>query len=214
VAPIENLFGNMDGQDKLHAIHYEVRCGLKDQKDYLTAILAGQNVEPPVVAKMNLSSTPPVADCPWPMLLSSTWQGVQVAFIPEQVCFDGKAGLFSGNFAKMISFELKKLKSWPWSGLQSRFRGELAERNNKELATLEFPVINLPVEGDGKCGKNVVVLFAESKGAVFFTGTDLNNVSVADGFSWVPERRKEGIIAGFLDDGAGEMIPVVDLARL
>lgn len=214
VAPIENLFGNMDGQDKLHALHYEVRCGLKDQKNYLMAILAGQDVAPPKIAKMVLSAAPPEADCPWPVLLSSTWQGVRVAFIPEQVCFDGKPGLFSGNLAKMISFELKKLKSWPWSGLKSRFRGDLAEKTNKELANLEFPVISVPVEGNGRCGKNVVVLFAQSKGAVLFTGTDLENISVAEDFSWVPERRREGIVVGFLTNDLGENIPVVDLSRL
>ncbi len=214
VAPVENLFSNMNGQDKLHAIHYEVRCGLKDQKDYLVAVLAGQNVEPPVPAKMELVSEQPIGDCPWAMLFATTWQGERVAFVPEQVCFDGKPGLFAGNLAKMISFELKKLKSWPWSALQARFRGDLAEMGNKELATLEFPVINVPVEGNGKCGKNVVVLYDDSKGAVFFTGSELDNVSVADDFIWVAERRKEGIVAGFLTDESGVMIPVIDLARL
>lgn len=214
VAPIENLFANMDGQAKLHAIHYEVRCGLVDQKKYLTAILSGQAVEPPAPAKMEISTALPTGTCPWPMLVASTWQGHRVAFIPEQVCFDGKPGLFSGNLAKMISFELKKLKSWPWSGLKSRFRGDLAERSNKDLARLEFPVVNVPVDGNGQCGKNVVVLFCEAKGAVFFTGSELVNVSVAADFSWVPERRKEGIVAGFLDDGSGELVSVIDLNRL
>jgi hypothetical protein len=214
IAPIENLFSNMDGQDKLHAIHYEVRCGLKDQKDYLVAVLAGETVTPPVPAKMELPDAPPVADCPWSMLVSSKWQGRAIAFIPEQVCFDGKPGLFCRNLGKMISFELKKLKSWPWSGLKARFRGDLAEKTNKELVSFEFPVINIPIEGNGKCGKNVVVLFAESKGGVVFTETGLENVSVDDGFSWIPERRKEGVVAGFLSDDSGEMIPVVDLARL
>ena len=214
VAPIENLFGNMTGQDKLHAIHYEVRCGLKDQKDYLVAVLGGESVTPPFPAKMELPDAPPVADCPWSMLVSSIWQGEAIAFVPEQVCFDGKPGLFCGNLAKMISFELKKLKTWPWSGLKARFRGDLAEKSNKDLVSLEFPVITIPIEGNGSCGKNVVVLFAESKGAVVFTETGLENVSVSEEFSWIPERRKEGVVAGFLTDDSGEMIPVIDLARL
>ncbi len=214
VVPIESLFENMEGQDKLHAIHYEVRCGLSDQKDYLMAILAGKSVDPPVPATIKIPNLPPESECPWPVLVSATWQGQRVAFIPEQICFDGKAGLFAGNLAKMISFELKKLKAWPWSGLTARFRGDLTGKNNKELASLEFPVINLPVEGNGKCGKNVIVLFAEAKGAVFFTGAELANLSVQDGFSWIPERRKEGIIAGFLNDNSAEMIPVIDLVRL
>lgn len=214
VAPIENLFKGMSGQDKLHAIHYEVRCGLKDQKDYLMGILAGELLEPPVPAKMDLPSAPPVGDCPWSMLVASTWQGERVAFVPEQVCFDGKAGFFAGNFSQLISFELKKLKSWPWSGLKSRFRGDLAEKDNKDLASLEFPVLSMPIDGNGKCGKNVVVLYMEAKGAVVFTGSELENISVADGFTWVAERRKEGIVAGFLSDEAGELMPVIDLTRL
>ncbi len=214
IAPIENLFNNMAGQNKLHAIHYEVRCGLVDQKNYLMAILSGDDVEPPVPAKMKIAAAPQKEDCPWSMLVASTWQGQRVAFIPEQVCFDGKPGLFSGKLEKMISFKLQKLKSWPWSGLQSRFRGDLAEKSNGELARLEFPVVNFSDAGDGRCGKNVVVLFSEAKGAVLFTGVALTNVSVAADFSWIPERRKDGIVAGSLDDGSGEMISVVDLNRL
>lgn len=215
IAPVEKLFSEMDGQQKLYAIHFEIRCGLTDQRSYLVNVLSGDYSPPPSPAKAPVVNKPKPVSCPWQTLLTGSWQGERVAFIPGQVAFEGYCSWWAGGgLSKLAAFPLKKLKAWPWSGLQSRFLGELAERSNKELASMEFPIIDLPLQGTGKSGKAVVVLFQDARGGVALMDAELDDLNVGEQFSWKPAVINDSLFAGELTTEFGEPIPVVDISRL
>jgi hypothetical protein len=143
------------------------------------------------------------------------WRGEHVAFIPEQVCFEGKPGMSTAQIARQQSYKLNKLKSWPWSGLKSKFRGALAEKTNKELASLEFPVLDIPVPASGLDGKYIVVLFQASKGAVVLVASALEDLELGEQYAWTASNSAEGdVVIGSISSDFGDPIPVVDISRL
>lgn len=215
IAPIEKLFSEMAGQQKLYAIHFEIRSGLTDQRGYLVQVLTGDYSPPSPPAKAPVIVKPKNVPCPWPVLATGSWQGERVAFIPEQINFEGYCSWWSGGgLAKLHAFPLKKLKAWPWSGLKAYFRGELAVRSNKELASMEFPILDLDLPGSGKSGKAVVVLFQGARGGVVLMDAELDNLNVGEQFLWKPATINESIFVGELTTEFGEPIPVVDITRL
>ena len=215
IAPIEKLFSEMTGQQKLYAIHFEIRSGLTDQRSYLVNVLNGDYSPPPPPAKAPAMAKPKVATCPWPVLVTGNWQGERVAFIPEQINFEGYCSWWGGGgLAKLHAFPLKKLKSWPWSGLKARFRGELSAKSNKDLVSMEFPILDLPLSGSGKVGKAVVVLFQGARGGVVLMDSELDNLNVGEQFSWKAAVINDSVFAGELTTEFGEPIPVVDITRL
>lgn len=228
VAPIEKLFADMEGQKKLHAIHFEIRSGLMGQLNYIVGALAGDFGPLPPLPKLAETATPTAAAqpsspestatpsvCPWTTLLVGRWRGEHVAFVPEQVCFDGKLGFGAGNIARQQSFKLKKLKSWPWSGLKSKFRSVLAEKSNKELASLEFPLLELPVSASGRDGKNIAILFQDAKGGVVVLDSPLEDLEINDMYEWNASPSSEGdLLCGTISSDFGAPIPVVDISRL
>ncbi len=229
VAPIEKLFADMEGQQKLHAIHFEIRSGLMGQLHYLVAALDGDFGPLPALPKFSpatpVSPSPQATtekvsgvagNCPWPTVMVGRWRGEHVAFLPDQVCFDGKAGFGAGNLARQQSLKLKKLKAWPWSGLKSKFRGTLAEKNKKELTSLEFPVLDLPISAAGRDGKHVVVLFQAAKGGVVLVDSSLEPLELGDQYQWNPSATAtEGdLVGGTISSDFGDPIPVVDVSRL
>jgi len=215
IAPIEKLFSEMAGQQKLYAIHFEIRNGLTEQRSYLVKVLSGDYSPPAPPARAPAIARPKVVSCPWPVLVTGSWQGERVAFIPEQINFEGYSSWWAGGgLAKLQAFPLSKLKSWPWSGLKGRFRGELAGKANKDLSAMEFPILDLPLTGSGKSGKAVVVLFQEARGGVILMDSELDNLNVGDQFAWKPAVINDSVFAGELTTEFGEPIPVVDITRL
>ncbi|MDR9501265.1 MAG: hypothetical protein RI601_05670 [Desulfurivibrionaceae bacterium] len=227
IAPIEKMFADMEGQHKLHAIHYEIRSGLMAQLHYLAAALDGDFGPLPPLPKFAPAaplSTPQAAgaaaadvssSCPWSSLLLGRWGGEYVAFIPEQVCFEGPAGFGNGGIARQQSLRLKKLKSWPWSGLKAKFRGALAQKSNKELANLELPVLELPLSAAGGGGKHVVVLFQAAKGGVVVGDSPLETLEIDDQYSWSPSSSPAGdLVGGTISSDFGVAIPLIDVRRL
>ncbi len=227
IAPIEKLFADMDGQQKLHAIHFEIRSGLMGQLNYVASALAGEfgplpplpklATAAPATSSQGPASTASAAStaCPWTTVMVGRWRGEHIAFIPEQVCFQGKGGFGAGNVARQQSLKLKKLKSWPWSGLKSKFRGTLAEKTNKELASLEFPVLDVPVPASGRDGKNIVVLFQAAKGGVILVDSPLEDLELGDQYQWHASTSSEGdLIGGTISSDFGDPIPVVDVSKL
>ncbi len=223
VAPIEKLFADMDGQQKLHTIHFEIRSGLMAQLHYLAAALDGEFGPLPPLPKLAAAppspapqaTTPASASCPWDTLMIGRWRGEHIAFMPDQVCYTGKAGFGAGNIARQQSFKLKKLKSWFWSGLKSKFCGALADKSNKELASLEFPVLEIPVPASGRDGKHIVVLFQAAKGGVVLLDSPLEDLDLGGQYKWTPSTTSEGdLVSGTISSDFGDPIPVVDVSRL
>ncbi len=224
VAPIEKLFADMEGQRKLHTIHFEIRSGLMGQLQYVAAALDGNYGPLPPLPKLaaatdSVPAPQPVSvsgsTVPWPILMVGRWRGEHVAFIPDQVCFEGKAGFGMGNIAKKHSLKLKKLKGWFWSGLRSKFRGGLLEKTNKELAGLEFPVLDIPMSASGREGSQIVILFEASKGGVVLVQYPLEEVEVREQYEWTPGSNSEGdLVCGTISSDFGDPIPVVDVSRL
>jgi hypothetical protein len=236
IAPIEKLFADMEGQQKLHAIHFEIRSGLMTQLHYLAAALDGDFGPLPPLPKLAAApprpavvqhpqsaasdpqpvvASPAEAACPWPTLMVARWRGEHVAFIPEQVCLEGQGGFGAGNISRQPSLRLNKLKSWPWSSLKSRCKNALAEKTAKELASLEFPILDLPVAAAGLDGKHVVVLFQEAKGGVVLVDSALEDLEVGDQYQWQPVAPGGAdIVSGTICSDFGDPIPVVDIRRL
>ncbi len=224
VAPIEKLFADMAGQQKLHAIHFDIRSGLMTQLHYVAAALDGDFGPLPPLPKLAAptsgaasrpSQSATKSACPWPTLLVGRWRGEHIAFIPGQVCFEGKPGFGAGNVARQQSLKLNKLKPWPWSGLKSKFRGGLADKSKKELASLEFPVLDLPLSVTGRDGKHIVVLFQAAKGGVVLVDFPLEALDMGDQYKWNPRRTNEGdLVSGTVSSDFGDPIPVVDISRL
>lgn len=227
IAPIEKMFADMEGQHKLHAIHFEIRSGLMGQLHYVAAALDGDFGPLPPLPKLAATaplSTPQAvgaaaaeasSPCPWSSLLLGRWRGEYVAFIPEQVCFEGPLGFGNGGIARQQSLRLKKLKPWPWSGLQAKFRGSLAQKSNKELANLEFPVLDLPLAAAGGDGKHVVVLFQAAKGGVVVGDSPLEILEIDDQYSWSASSSPAGdLVGGTISSDFGVAIPLIDVRRL
>ncbi|MBU0682142.1 MAG: hypothetical protein KKD73_12050 [Proteobacteria bacterium] len=223
VAPIEKLFADLEGQHKLHTIHFEIRSGLMGQLHYVAAALDGDFGPLPPLPKLAAAAPvaaprqagAAVAACPWPTMMVGRWRGEHVAFISDQVCFEGKAGFGSGNIVRQQSLKLKTLKSWPWSGLRSKFRSGLAEKTNKELASLEFPVLDLPLPASGLGGKYIVILFQAAKGGVVLIDAPLEELEIGDQYKWKASTTSEGdLVCGTICSDFGEPIPVVDVTRL
>ncbi|MEN8257811.1 MAG: hypothetical protein ABFS09_08115 [Thermodesulfobacteriota bacterium] len=224
IAPIEKLFADMDGQKKLHTIHFEIRSGLMGQLNYVAAALDGNFGPLPPLPKLAEATGAPqsaptpsagASTPPWPMLMVGRWRGEHVAFIPDQVCFTAKAGFGMGNLARQHSLKLKKLKGWFWSGLRAKFRGGLLEKTNKELATLEFPVLDIPVPASGREGKQIVILFQAAKGGVVLVQSPLEELEIGNQYNWTPSTSREGdLLSGTISSEFGDPIPVVDITRL
>lgn len=226
IAPIEKLFADMEGQHKLHAIHFELRSGLTTQLHYVAAALNGDFGPLPPLPKLGkpadsetaqAAAAPPAATAapPWSTLKVGRWRGEHIAFIPEQICFEGPAGFGAGNIARQATLKLNKLKPWPWSGLKSKLRGELADKGKKELAGLELPVLDLPMPASGRGGKHVVVLFQGAKGGIVVVDTPLDDLELGDQYEWAPVSDAEGdVVCGRILSDFGDPIPVVDVTRL
>ncbi len=228
IAPIEKLFADLDGQQKLHTIHFEIRSGLMGQLHYVTAALDGDFGPLPPLPKLAMASSPstsqpapgalsspPPSACPWPTVMVGRWRGEHIAFIPEQVCFEGKAGFGAGNVARQQSLKLKKLKTWPWSALKSKFHNDLAEKSKKELLSLEFPVVDIAVPASGRNGKHIVVLFQAAKGGVILLESPLEDLEIGDQYQWTASTTSEGdLVSGKISSDFGDPIPVVDISRL
>jgi len=128
------------------------------------------------------------ARCRWDWLLKSTWGGQLVGFAPEQVVYEGQATLSAKAFRDMAYYRLKKLKSMPWTNLQSIFSGDLAEVDKSTLNTMELEISRPPETFVGSSKKKVylLIMYIGGKGKVFLLDTPTEAISVAEEALWSP----------------------------
>lgn len=222
VLPLENLFANKQGYDKLYTVNKKLREQLELQRESLSRALAGDYQafpamlsNPPQAAKAGNKPEPPSTPCPWSSLTVARWKGSLVAFVPDQVSHVSAGTIPSAKFATNLSkLSLKKLKQWPWSSIRELFRGELAKMPEARLQGMELPVLTHPGIFQAltePCEDiHLLVLFSKETGGVAFIDSGVAEIAVSKQWQWEPEAKRNSILAGHLKV-EGECLPVISL---
>jgi hypothetical protein len=203
ISPVEDLFAQTPGMEKLCRFQQKIKDRLESQREILAKALVGDYS---VSANMSditqaTEDTEPETEheekgfpivsvsCPWQRLVTARWAGRPVAFVPEEVAFCGtlswwaKRGLEGAR-----EFQLKRLKTWPWSRLQPLIRGELANMEERQLQGLEFPIVQSPGPSSDyyRSPDNpiILVLYRENEGRVLILDTRLETIFLVPESSW------------------------------
>lgn len=205
IIPIENLFGKTPGYEKLHAIHAELRERLEKQKKALISALGGsfkEGVMPPPEAAAPEDSGQ--TSCPWQELATTTWDGKTVAFVPEQIAYEG----LPAKSANEPFFLLKNLKKGFFGKIGSEVRGDLALYDEALLKSLMVPVAR-PAGGERPAaGAPLVILFNNNAGTAFWVEKPTETMEVTPDCQWTAGQDPSSLIAGQLSL-QGEVITVI-----
>lgn len=212
IVPIENLFGKTPGYEKLHAIHKELHQRMDKQKQILINALGADY----------LAGAAPPADCPpqpkvepaaspWQTIVTTTWEGQTVAFIPEQIAYDGIP-----NKAPAGPFlPLKNLKKGMFGKITSVVKGALNFYNESTLKDLQVPIARATntVSKTPDSTENVVILFNDNSGMAFYLGQPLEVMEVSSAWTWTPNYDPNTMTAGELTN-QDQIISIITIRNL
>lgn len=203
ISPVEDLFARTPGMDKLYHFQQKIKNRLENQKETLTKALGGDYSLPAPMPNITeeMEDTklrtdkkeekiPTVSvSCPWQRLVTAKWAGKSVAFVPEEVAFCGTVSWWAQKkLEKVRQFQLKRLKTWPWSRLQPLMHGELSNQEERQLQRLEFPVVQNPDSFSNYSQSPnkpiVLVLYRGAEGRVLILDTRLENIFFVPESSW------------------------------
>jgi hypothetical protein len=189
---------------------------LQELLEKTKAALAGSAVASPSATAaaqraVAAATTSRATKCRWDWLLKTTWAGQLVGMAPEQVAFESQTTFPLKSFSGKTHFPLKKLKSMPWTNLQSLFSGELAEYDKATLNGMELEIAQPPETFRGSSQKkvHVMIMYHGGKGKVFLVETPTEAISITDEGIWTPGKGGSEI-AGTLTV-YGSMMPVIAL---
>lgn len=192
----------------------EIGRTLRETLEKIKTALAGSAIASPGATAAALSAvaaatTARPTKCRWDWLLKTTWAGQLVGMAPEQVAFESHATFPLKAFKGTTHFPLKKLKSMPWTNLQSLFSGELAELDKATLNGMELEIAVPPETFRGSSQKkvHVMIMYYGGRGKVFLVETPTEAISIADEGVWNPGKRGSEI-AGTLTV-YGSIMPVI-----
>ncbi|MGQ9498826.1 MAG: hypothetical protein ACUVQ6_00340 [Dissulfurimicrobium sp.] len=157
------------------------------------------------------------AKCPWQRLAMTSWGGKTVAFVPDEIAFEGRAAWWARKkIRRLHSMPLKMLKAWPWTKIGPLLNGRLAKKDEKELSDMEFPVIDPPWATSLSSGREamVIILYASGKGSVLLTDSETILFSTYGDWNWKPGEGGAPNSPGVLTNSRGESIPVITLKGL
>jgi hypothetical protein len=197
ISPVEKLLARTPGIEKLHHFQKNIKGRLEKQKKILERALTGDYG--PSVEEI------PSGDisCPWHELVVAQWDQEQVAFAPEDVAFAGAVPWWTKKgLKKLETFKLKKLKTWPWTKLQSLMHGELSNQEESQLIKLEFPVLqksNSSLSYSQPSDNPILLVLSRAdKGLVLMLDTSLETFSITSECSWEPSAKNNGPWVGHL----------------
>lgn len=216
ILPVEKLLAQTQGMEKLHHFQQNIKNRLEGQKKILENALTGdyepssyvrddtaQRVEEITIKTDKKETTSESISCPWHEFMIGQWDQKQVAFVPEDVAFVGTASWWAKKgLNKLKTFQLKRLKAWPWTKIQPLMQGELSSQEESQLIKLEFPVLqkSIPSLNHSQSSGNptVLVLYHADKGLVLILDTPLETISVTSEYSWEPSAQSAGPWVGNL----------------
>jgi hypothetical protein len=192
----------------------EIARKLRETLLKIKTALAGSAISSPGATAAAISaaasaSTRRPTKCRWDWLLKTTWAGQLVGMAPEQIAFESHATYPLKAFKDATHFPLKKLKSMPWSNLQSLFSGELAEIDKSTLNSMELEIAKPPETFRGSSQKkvHVIIMYYGGSGKVFLVETPTEAISITEEGIWNPGKRGSEI-AGTLTV-YGSIMPVI-----
>ncbi|HIJ79867.1 MAG: hypothetical protein OEY01_14590 [Desulfobulbaceae bacterium] len=212
IVPIENLFGKTPGYEKLHAIHKELHERMEKQKQILIHALGAEYVAgttPPMDCPPQ--SKPEPAASPWDTVASTTWAGKRVAFIPEQIAYDGVPNkAISGPF-----LPLKNLKKGFFAKITSVVKGALNFYNESTLKELQVPVARAAnAENDSAAStENVVIIFNDNQGMAFCIEQPIEIINISSDWTWTPNYDPNTMTAGELTN-QDQVISVITIRNI
>ena len=216
IIPVENLIAKTPGYEKLHAIHTELRERLERQKQNLIKALGGDyqaDAAAPVdslggqAAKSAVSAA---AVCPWQTVTLATWGGKTVAFLPEQIAYEGKP---AGRVRKCGPFlPIKNLKRGVFGKIGFVVQGELGLHEEATLKRLTIPVAKPSGAGEGvlKADSPLLVLFKENSGLAFWLDEPTEQQDISTGYRWEPLADHRTLVAGNLTIN-GKTVPAITI---
>ncbi|HET97096.1 MAG TPA: hypothetical protein ENN98_00020 [Desulfurivibrio alkaliphilus] len=200
ILPMERLFGKNQGYEKLHAIHADLRKRLERQREILTQALdeARRQIGPGSSATDDPApgaNRSPGAS-PWKVLATTTWNGQTVAFVPDQIAFQGVAP----KGATGPYFPLKNLAGL-FGKIKAKVTGDLAHHPESVLKTMAVPMAADGAEGRAAKQAPIVLLFKENSGTAFRVETPIELLQVTPQWRWLPENNPDSMVAGKLSKG-------------
>jgi|GEM_PF-6388026 len=150
--------------------------------------------------------------CPWPILMKTVWGGKVVTFAPEQVAYQSPKKISARKAAKTSFFQLKTLKSSPWSRISNVVSGELANEPQKVLKKMEIPVMRPPADFPGSTMKKqaMAILYHDGLGKVLFLDAPMEAMGVPEECVWQDLLDAETGLAGTITI-SGEEIPIYSI---
>lgn len=200
IVPMEKLFAKNRGYEKLQAVHTDLRKHLERQQKMLGQALtearrASETVGPATPSSRQSSSAPAV--CPWKSLAVTTRNDRRVAFVPDEIAFQGIPGRkkYSGPF-----FPLKNLKKGLFGKVRRQVSGDLTGLAEDTLKNMLLPLA--PDEAPKRGDKSpIVLLFKENAGAVFRVESTIELLQVTSEWQWLPTSDPGSMVAGELKRG-------------
>jgi hypothetical protein len=194
----------------------EIGQKLKDILEKAKSALAGSAFSSPSTAAaantaISTASGNHNAKCRWDWLLKTSWGSQLVGLAPEQVAFESHNTFPIKAFRDKTYFSLNKLKTFPWTNLQSLFSGDLAEVDKSTLNDMELEIASPPETFRGSTQKKVylAIMYHEGKGKVFLLDSPTEAISITEEGLWVPGKQGSDI-AGTLTV-YGSIMPVLAL---
>ena len=189
IVPLERLLSNTPGMEKLYKFHRSIRSNLEKEINVLAQyFFPGIDLELPKADASEEKKADYVSEikgqgCPWKQLLTISLEGMEIGIPAEQVVYASQPPFFSKSFIKKAdTLPLAKLKPWPWSRLSGLFGGTLSEMNEKELGSLELPIIKKLDDSELPVPSNffVIVIYDGEKGAVLRTQESPISINVPE----------------------------------
>ena len=219
IIPVENLFAKTPGYEKLHAIHTELRERLERQRQNLLKALGGDyqaDAPAPAEAVSGPSAKPAgsvAAVCPWQSVALASWGGKTVAFLPEQIAYEGKPAAGVRKCGPFLS--VKDLKRGFFGKVGFVVQGELGMHGEAILKKMTVPVAKASdaQEGAPTAESPLLVLFKENSGLAFWLDAPTEQLDISSGCRWEPLADPDTLVAGNLTV-RGKSVPVITMRSL
>jgi len=211
IVPVENLFAKTPGYEKLHAIHTELRERLERQKQNLIKAL-GPDYQADAAAPVEpaLGQSAQSGSCPWSTVTLASWGGKTVAFLPDQIAYEGKPAARVRNCGAFLP--MKMLKRGFFGKIGFVVQGELSFHDEATLKALTIPVAKSSgmEEFALKADSPLLILFKENSGLAFWLDEETEQLDTTGGCRWEPVSDPHTLVAGNLTV-KGKTVPVVTL---